>query len=153
MAALFYTLGVEWDSTPNQPNNLPPIGPTHPPHQLDPPSTCSHQQPGYNHEREPLRGSFGSARRVDGDGAAWGKSGAAVAAQPVQSARRTVQSRAPCAGQKAAARAAPSVEQSRSCAGSAAPRHMQQHSDDRGARPATEAAAWGPAARDGKRLL
>jgi len=30
---------------------------------------------------------------------------------------------------------------------------MQQHSDDRGARPATEAAAWGPAARDGKRLL
>ena len=96
-----------------------------------------------------LAGSTGTARR----GEKAERRRAAVAAQPVQSARRTAQSRAPCAGQKAAARAAPSVEQSRSCAGSAAPRHMQQHSDDRGARPATEAAAWGPAARDGKRLL
>ena len=77
MAALFYTLGVEWDSTPNQPSNLPPIGPTHPPHQLDPPSTCSHQQPGYNHEREPraARSAASASRCVVASAALAGSTG------------------------------------------------------------------------------
>jgi len=52
--------------------------------------------------REPLRGSFGSAHRVDGDGAAWGKSGVvACGGGGATGAERTADGSIACAVRRA----------------------------------------------------